>query len=200
VLRQLRIAPRERGRSALLPAASHRKHAPVIRNPALPCPRAQIYFQLSEATDVVGALKESAAIVQSYVDGRVALDEQMLEGARSGLVFAQLSGEETAIDAARDQKKVFFAGLDPDYNARLVAAINTVTREEVEQALRTHVSRLFPAAGAAAGPHTHTLAAAVPKAKQADIRSAVQDMGYRVVETGPLERCFTDSSLPLGSG
>eukprot|EP01080_Neovahlkampfia_damariscottae_P006879 gene6879-11041_t len=101
------------------------------------------YFMLRKSTSLVKAYFEAKKIIEEYVDGREQFDQTMLDSAKSAVIFAIISREETLYDAANQQFYNYLKNLPRDGNKKLLEKIAKVNMDDIKFALKKYLVDIF---------------------------------------------------------
>jgi len=142
-------------------------------------------FALYRSSNSMQALKEADSMIRGLTDGSIALDTTTLDAAKSSIVFDVARNVSTAGRAAI----VSFAnqalkGVPKDFQVDLLEKYQSVTKDDVLAALRTHILPLFDSSS--------SVAVVVTAPSNADqigqgLRSAGFDVAERTLEIDPEE-------------
>ncbi|KAI1800986.1 Metalloenzyme, LuxS/M16 peptidase-like protein [Daldinia bambusicola] len=103
-----------------------------------------LHFKVYRSPLASKAISAARDAIKALVDGNVAFEEPMIEGAISQLVMA-MAEEQATLATAAVQKFIVSAirGLEPDYNIKMLAKVRQVSVEDIKQAMKTWLLPLF---------------------------------------------------------
>ena len=101
------------------------------------------YFMLRKSTSLVKAYLEAKKIIDEFVNGTEKFDKTMLDSAKSAVIFAIISREETIYDAANQQFYNYLKDLPRNGNQILLEKISKVTEDDLKFALKKYLVQIF---------------------------------------------------------
>lgn len=108
------------------------------------CNLANPLIPLSQSSNSIAAFEEAKKVIKGLVDGSIDLDQGTLDAAKSTIVYAVAKNVSTASRAAAVSfTNQALKGLPQRYQIDLLEKYQTVTKDDVLAALRTHFLPLF---------------------------------------------------------
>ncbi|OTA86505.1 hypothetical protein M434DRAFT_399844 [Hypoxylon sp. CO27-5] len=103
-----------------------------------------LHFKVYRSPLASKAIAAARDAITALVNGTVAFEKPMIEGAISQLVMA-LADEQATMATAAVQNYIISAvrGLEPDYNIKMLAKVRTVSVEDIKQAMKKWLLPLF---------------------------------------------------------
>lgn len=103
-----------------------------------------IHFKVYRSPMASKAIIAARDAIAGLADGAVPLDKLMIEGAISQIVMT-MADEQATMAAAATQNFVIGAirGLEPDFNAKLLAKIRDVTEDQIRHAMKEYLLPVF---------------------------------------------------------
>ncbi|KAI1446983.1 Metalloenzyme, LuxS/M16 peptidase-like protein [Annulohypoxylon stygium] len=103
-----------------------------------------LHFKVYRSPLASKAITAARDAIATLVDGSVAFEKPMIEGAISQLVMA-LADEQATMATAAMQNYIngVVRGLEPDYNTKMLAKVRTVTVDDIKHAMKTFLLPLF---------------------------------------------------------
>lgn len=141
-----------------------------------------IYLTFDRATNVVGAYKETKAIVDKQLEGKV-WDEALLESAKSSLIFGIINSEKTLSDVIDVSFRANFDQVDYDFNRQLLKAIMAVTCDDLNRVGKKYMASLFD-------PKQVKTAIVTDPAKLEEIAAGFKELGLLLETYNSLEDSF----------
>ncbi|KAI2463442.1 Metalloenzyme, LuxS/M16 peptidase-like protein [Annulohypoxylon bovei var. microspora] len=103
-----------------------------------------LHFKVYRSPLASKAIAAARDAITALVDGSVAFEKPMIEGAISQLVMT-LADEQATMATAAVQNYIngVVRGLEPEYNTKMLAEVRTVTVEDIKHAMKTFLLPLF---------------------------------------------------------
>ncbi|KAI1214774.1 Metalloenzyme, LuxS/M16 peptidase-like protein [Annulohypoxylon truncatum] len=103
-----------------------------------------LHFKVYRSPLASRAITAARDAITALVNGSVAFEKPMIEGAISQLVMG-LADEQATMATAAVQNYIngVVRGLEPDYNTKMLAKVRTVTVEDIKHAMKTFLLPLF---------------------------------------------------------
>ncbi|KAI1390879.1 Metalloenzyme, LuxS/M16 peptidase-like protein [Hypoxylon trugodes] len=103
-----------------------------------------LHFKVYRSPLASKAISAARDAIKALVDGTVAFEKPMIEGAISQLVLA-LADEQATMATAAVQNYIVGAirGLEPDYSINMLVKVRSVTVDEIREAMKTWLLPLF---------------------------------------------------------
>jgi len=132
-----------------------------------------LYFTLARSTNVTKAYQVAKEIVDEFLAKKLVFDETTLEGARSSVIFAIVSREESIESAAEQAFLNYLKEVGPEANRQLLAKVQAVTIDDLHRVLEKYIKLLFD--------HQRTnLAVALNPLKQEETVKFFSEIGKKV--------------------
>ncbi|XP_057672406.1 uncharacterized protein C05D11.1-like isoform X1 [Diorhabda carinulata] len=141
-----------------------------------------IYLSFDRATNVVGAYKETKAIVDKQLETKV-WDEALLESAKSSLMFEIINLEKTLSDVTDVSFRANFDEVDYDFNQKFLKAIKDVTCDDLNRVGEQYMASLFD-------PKQARTAIVTDPAKLEEIAEGFKELGLLLDVYNSLEDSF----------
>ncbi|KAH9944050.1 Metalloenzyme, LuxS/M16 peptidase-like protein [Epithele typhae] len=110
-----------------------------------------VTFSLYRSSNSMEAFKQAASVMKGLTDGSIALDETVLDAAKSSIVFNVAKGVSTPSRAAiMSFTNQGLKGVSQNHNVELLEKFQAVTKEDVLSALQKHFLPLFDSASSVA--------------------------------------------------
>lgn len=103
----------------------------------------QIVFILGQSTQIFSAYKIVKEIVEDYVSGKTEFDQTTVDSARSGIIYQQISKEETISSAVIQNMISEFKEVDSDFRRNLLKKISSVTIDDLKRIGQKYFLNLF---------------------------------------------------------
>lgn len=103
----------------------------------------KINFVLARSTHIFAAYKTAKEIVENYVSGETPFDQAQVEAARSGIIYQQISKEETIGSAVLQNMISEFKEIDSDFRRNLLKKISGVTIDDLKKIGEKYFLKLF---------------------------------------------------------
>ncbi|KAL7625178.1 hypothetical protein AAE478_004393 [Parahypoxylon ruwenzoriense] len=132
-----------------------------------------LHFKVYRSPLASKAIVAARDAITALVNGTVAFEKPMIEGAISQLVMA-LADEQASMAAAALQDYIcgVVRGLEPDYNIKMLAKVRTVTVEDIKQAMKTWLLPIFE-------PGKSNVVVCCSHAMVEKLEEGLQAMGYK---------------------
>ncbi|KAI0865125.1 Metalloenzyme, LuxS/M16 peptidase-like protein [Xylaria cubensis] len=103
-----------------------------------------LHFKVYRSPSASKAIVAARDAIEALVNGTVAFEKPMIEGAISQLVMG-LADEQATMSTAAAQNYVtgVVRGLEPDYNTQMLAKVRAVTVDDIREAMRTWLLPIF---------------------------------------------------------
>jgi Zn-dependent M16 (insulinase) family peptidase len=103
-----------------------------------------VHFKVYRSPMASKAIVAARDAIAALASGAVPLDKLMIEGAISQIVMT-MADEQATMAAAATQNFVIGAvrGLEPDFNAKLLAKVRSVTEDQIRQAMNEYLLPVF---------------------------------------------------------
>jgi len=103
-----------------------------------------LHFKVYRSPSASKAIIAARDAIAALVDGTVAFEKPMIEGAISQLVMG-FADEQATMSTAAMQNYVsgVVRGLEPDYNAQILAKVRAVTIDDIKEAMKTWLIPIF---------------------------------------------------------
>ncbi|XP_069943754.1 uncharacterized protein C05D11.1 isoform X1 [Cherax quadricarinatus] len=92
-----------------------------------------LVLKLARASQLTGAYREALNILNSHINGSTAWDKNLLESARSSLIFEIIEREAVLADVVQQSLLSYFRRVPHSYNKDLIDRIPRVTLEDVKR-------------------------------------------------------------------
>ncbi|KAI1075677.1 Metalloenzyme, LuxS/M16 peptidase-like protein [Whalleya microplaca] len=103
-----------------------------------------LHFKVYRSPQASKAIIAARDAISALVNGAVAFEKPMIEGAISQLVMTIADDQATmAMTAMQNYIIGAVRGLEPDYNTRLLAKVRAVTVEDIKKAMKTWLLPMF---------------------------------------------------------
>jgi len=103
----------------------------------------KISFVLARSTHIFAAYKTAKEIVENFVSGKSAFDQGQVESARSGIIYQQISKEETISSAVLLKIISEFKEIDSNFRGTLLKKISDVTIEDLKRVGEEYFLKMF---------------------------------------------------------
>ncbi|KAI1458461.1 Metalloenzyme, LuxS/M16 peptidase-like protein [Annulohypoxylon moriforme] len=132
-----------------------------------------LHFKVYRSPLASKAITAARDAIAALVNGSVAFEKPMIEGAISQLVMG-LADEQATMATAAVQNYIngVVRGLEPDYNTKMLAKVRTVTVEDIKHAMKTFLLPLFE-------PGKSNVVVCCAHAMTEKLEKEFQDMGYK---------------------
>ncbi|KAI1376635.1 Metalloenzyme, LuxS/M16 peptidase-like protein [Hypoxylon crocopeplum] len=132
-----------------------------------------LHFKVYRSPLASKAIAAARDAITALVNGTVAFEKPMIEGAISQLVMS-LADEQATMAMAAVQNYIVnvVRGLEPEYNIKMLAKVRTVTVEDIKQAMKTWLLPLFE-------PGKSNVVVCCAHAMVEKIEEEFQTMGYK---------------------
>jgi len=154
-----------------------------------------LVFQLFKSTNVGGAYKQAATIVDGYVTGATPLSEVTLEASKSTVVYSLVAREDTVAAAASQSFRNTLRGVQPGHNQALARRVLDVSLDDVLTAMQKYLPPLFD-------PRTSTMVVATGVATKDAVLTDMAALGRQLTDVGSLDTYFGEedvAALPASS-
>ncbi|KAI1437495.1 Metalloenzyme, LuxS/M16 peptidase-like protein [Xylaria sp. CBS 124048] len=131
-----------------------------------------IHFKVYRSPSASKAIIAARDAITGLVNGTVAFEKPMIEGAISQLVMG-LADEQATMSTAALQNYIngVVRGLDPDYNTQILARVRAVTVEDIKEAMKTWLLPIFE-------PGRSNVVVCCAHVMVEKMEKELQDMGY----------------------
>ncbi|KAI1821848.1 Metalloenzyme, LuxS/M16 peptidase-like protein [Xylaria intraflava] len=132
-----------------------------------------IHFKVYRSPSASKAINAAREAIANLVNGTVAFEKPMIEGAISQLVMG-LADEQSTMSTAAMQNYVtgVVRGLPPDYNTKILAKVRAVTVEDIKEAMRTWLLPIFE-------PGRSNVVVCCAHVMVEKMEKELQEMGYK---------------------
>jgi Zn-dependent M16 (insulinase) family peptidase len=104
----------------------------------------RLYFELGMSSELVDAYKAARSVVQGYLTGALAFNEDTLRAAKSSLLFELIDGERNAASCSNQSISNFFRQVDDrTYSKTFIEAVQDVSINDMKYVLGKYISNLF---------------------------------------------------------
>uniref|UniRef100_U5EMA1 Putative zn2+-dependent endopeptidase insulinase superfamily n=1 Tax=Corethrella appendiculata TaxID=1370023 RepID=U5EMA1_9DIPT len=132
-----------------------------------------LYFSLYRSTNIIAAYKEAKLITEAQLTPNAKWDENLLESAKSSLIFEIIAREKTVGDLVIQGLLASFKNVPADYNRKLVKQVSLVTETDLKRVGDKYVRSLFAAAEAKTAIVCHP-------DKANDVATAFKKLGHNL--------------------
>ncbi|KAI1325385.1 Metalloenzyme, LuxS/M16 peptidase-like protein [Xylariaceae sp. FL0255] len=152
-----------------------------------------LHFKVYRSPLASKAIVSAREAIQTLVNGSVALEKTMIEGAISQLVMAH-ADEQSTLSTAATQNYINGAvrGLEPDHEAQILAKVRSVTVDEIKEAMRTWLLPIFE-------PGTSNVVVCCAQVMVEKMEKELQEFGYKV-QIKQLSDFYDDYGLKAPDG
>ncbi|AAS53705.1 AFR334Wp [Eremothecium gossypii ATCC 10895] len=134
-----------------------------------------VSFTVYRGTDIIKCYETAKRIVESYADGSMEFDEQLIHGAVSSIINSIASTESGYFDAAaRKYIDNFCKRRGPDYNTKLLTKLSTVTAEDMRSVMGKYFVNMF-------NPGSGAVFVSCHPSKLELVQCFLESQGYRVI-------------------
>ncbi|KAI0401343.1 Metalloenzyme, LuxS/M16 peptidase-like protein [Xylaria palmicola] len=132
-----------------------------------------IHFKVYRSPSASKAMFAARDAIKALVNGTVAFEKPMIEGAISQLIMG-LADEQATMTTAAMQNYITGAvrGLEPDYNAQMLAKMRAVTVDDIKEAMETWLLPIFQ-------PGESNVVVCCAHVMIEKTEKGLQEMGYR---------------------
>ncbi|KAI5865602.1 Metalloenzyme, LuxS/M16 peptidase-like protein [Durotheca rogersii] len=132
-----------------------------------------LHFKVYRSPLASKAIAAARDAIAALVNGTVAFEQPMIEGAISQLVMG-LADEQASMATAALQDYIVgvVRGLEPDYDIKMLAKVRTVTVDDIKEAMKTWLLPLFE-------PGKSNIVVCCSHAMVEKLEEGLQTMGYR---------------------
>ncbi|KAI0398328.1 Metalloenzyme, LuxS/M16 peptidase-like protein [Xylariaceae sp. FL0594] len=152
-----------------------------------------IHFKVYRSPSASKAITAARDAIAALVNGTVKFEKPMIEGAISQLVMGYAEAQATmAAAAVHNYYSGVVRGLDPDYNARILAQVRSVTIDDMKEAMKTWLLPLFE-------PGRSNIVVCCAHVMVEKMEKEFQEMGYKT-QIKQLSDFYDDYGLKAPDG
>lgn len=102
-----------------------------------------MYFVLYKSTQLVPAYETVKQIINSYMTGEEEIQDNLLDSAKSTLIFETIRREKSAADKSLQSLLCYVKNLDINYNKEFIKRVAAVTKEDLRRVGPVYLKKLF---------------------------------------------------------
>ncbi|KAI0414168.1 Metalloenzyme, LuxS/M16 peptidase-like protein [Xylaria grammica] len=152
-----------------------------------------IHFKVYRSPSASRAIVAARDAIAALVNGTMAFEKPMIEGAISQLVMG-LADEQATMSTAAMQNYItgVVRGLEPDYNTQMLAKVRAVTVDDIKAAMKTWLLPMFE-------PGKSNIVVCCAHVMVEKMEKELQEMGYKT-QTKQLSDYYDDYGLESPDG
>lgn len=102
-----------------------------------------MYFLLYKSSQIVAAYNKTFEIVDRYLNGEECFEDNLLESAKSSLIFEFIKREKSASGKSMQSLVAYLRNLSIDFNKELIKRVAKVSKEDLRQVGQKYLRPLF---------------------------------------------------------
>ncbi|KAI0157608.1 Metalloenzyme, LuxS/M16 peptidase-like protein [Xylariaceae sp. FL1272] len=152
-----------------------------------------LHFKVYRSPLASKAIVAARDAIAALVNGTVAFEKPMIEGAISQLVMT-MADEQATLSTAATQNYIIGAvrGLEPDHSAKILARVRSVSVEDIKEAMKTWLLPIFE-------PRSSNIVVCCAHVMVEKMEKELQDIGYKTT-VSQLSDFYDDYGLESPDG